>query len=154
MPRAPRSLALVLAALTAFACGSADDEGEGAAIDDPATLAERGESVYRGRCALCHSTGMFGAKPLPVSLQTAAAWVAELEARVAELEQADPDHYAERADTLQALLELEGEARFDAWLRAYIADPRLDRTESKMQRVELPQRDEDALVAWLLAQRP
>lgn len=149
----PMTIALAtLAWLLVSGCG--DENTAPAGAEGAANATARGASVYQAKCALCHSSGMFGARPLAESLRTAVERVRDLEQHVAALRASDPDHHASRAEALDAVLALEGDARFEAWLRAYLADPRFDRSQSKMQAIQLDRRDEDALVAWLMAQRP
>lgn len=46
-----------------------------------------------------------------------------------------------------------GSKRDEAWIRAYLADPKSKIPETKMKPVKLPQADIDALVKFLMSQK-
>lgn len=46
-----------------------------------------------------------------------------------------------------------GSKRDEAWIRAYLADPKSKIPDSKMKPVKLPQADVDALVKFLMSQK-
>ena len=46
-----------------------------------------------------------------------------------------------------------GSKRDEAWLRAYLVDPKSKIPDSKMKPVKLPQAEFDALVAFLMSQK-
>lgn len=151
-------LGTVLATLPA-ACGEAHDgssggsSGGGSAGSGRADPVAQGERVYKLACGQCHMIGLMGAKNLPTSLAESRARVADFEAHVAALEASAPELYAANQAALDAVLAVpQGPERYAVWLGQYLANPRFDRTLSRMNAVQLSRGDFTALLAYLEAQ--
>lgn len=147
----PRALVapLALGATLLFACGGG--AGSESAGSSPALA---GKKLVSAKCSFCHSLGSVRgplAPTLAQAVQTARAWTEDYGARIDGLEAAFPEVHAAQSELLEGILaESDAEARFSAWLDAYLQDPKFDDPNSKMQKVVLTPLEREQIIAHIL----
>jgi cytochrome c2 len=142
-------------ALTLSACG-----------DSPATPAPArrppdpkvGLELAVRKCTLCHTVNGRGgvlAPPMEQSAVNAAKVVADYAARAKALQQSDPKTYKSHAKVIEAIAgEPDLARRYQAWIAAYLPDPRFDNPQSRMGAVVLSEQELADIVAWMSTLRP